>query len=292
LIRKSSTAWAPTSSEIGWNQFPLPSKAQTVAAEKTNPLFEASVNDAGEIQIPSAVIAPELSLWRAPTDNDRIGHIATKWERYGVRELNRVDCTITESAKSRKITSIWETCTGFNIKQVQVVTPVADGFAVKETIVIPKQLEDLARVGINFEVDGALNSYTYFGSGPHETYPDRSIGRVHRWTSSVAEQYVPYVRPQENGGHTAVRWFELTADNGKGIRIDLDKPRQVSVTPHRATELADKTHNVEVNPSGNAVIYIDAAHRGVGTASCGPDTLDKYLVGPGTYSFGWTVRVI
>ena len=44
--------------------------------------------------------------------------------------------------------------------------------------------------------------------------------------------------------------------------------------------------------SGNAVVHIDAAHRGVGTASCGPDTLPQYLVGGGTYTFGWTVRAI
>jgi beta-galactosidase len=163
---------------------------------------------------------------------------------------------------------------------------------VKETIVIPKQLEDLARVGINLELEGKLSTYSYFGSGPHESYPDRAIGRIHRWVSSVADQYVPYVRPQENGGHTGVRWFELTGDDGKGLRIYLDKPRQVSVTPHRATELADKTHDVEVKSSGNAVVHIDAAHRGVGTASCGPDTLNKYLVGPGTYTFTWTVRAI
>ena len=178
------------------------------------------------------------------------------------------------------------------MKQTQVVTPVADGFQVKETIVIPKQMEDLARVGINFEIAGALDSLTYFGSGPHESYPDRKIGRIHRWVSTVAGQYIPYVRPQENGGHAGVRWFELTGNDGKGIRIDLDKPRQVSVTPHRATDLADATHNVEVKPSGNAVVHIDAAHRGVGTASCGPDTIAKYIIGAGTYSFTWTVRAI
>ena len=292
LLRKSSTAWAPTSAEIGWNQFSLPSKANTVPAEKSNLYFEGSLNDAGEIQIPYGAYAPELSLWRAPTDNDRIGHISTKWERYGVRELTRTDCTITENGKQRKVVSIWETSTGFVVKQTQVITPVADGFAVKETIVIPKQLEDLARVGINLEIDGKLDTYTYFGSGPHESYPDRKIGRIHRWVSTVAAQYVPYVRPQENGGHVGVRWFELTGDDGHGVRFDLDKPRQVSVTPHRATELADKTHNVEVQPAGTAVVHIDAAHRGVGTASCGPDTLPQYLVGSGTYTFGWTVRAI
>ena len=292
LLRKSSTAWAPTSTEIGWNQFPLPSKANTISAQSTNDLFESSVSDAGEIQIPYGAYAPELSLWRAPTDNDRIGHIATKWERYGVRELTRTDCTITENSKQRKVVSVWETSTGFVIKQTQIITPVADGFAVKETIVVPKQLEDLARVGINFELDGALDTYTYFGSGPHESYPDRKIGRIHRWVSTVAAQYIPYVRPQENGGHVGVRWFELTGNDGHGVRFDLDKPRQVSVTPNRATELADKTHDVEVVPAGTAVVHIDAAHRGVGTASCGPDTLPAYIVGGGTYTFGWTVRAI
>jgi beta-galactosidase len=188
--------------------------------------------------------------------------------------------------------STWETSTGFFIKQTQVVTPVADGFAVKETIVIPKQLEDLARVGINFEIDGALENITWFGSGPHESYPDRKIARIHRWASTVAGQYVPYVRPQENGGRNAVRWFELTGNDGKGLRFDLDKPLQVSAIPYRANDLADTTHNIDMTPSGNVVINIDAAHRGVGTASCGPDTIAKYLVGGGTYTFNWTVRSI
>jgi beta-galactosidase len=56
----------------------------------------------------------------------------------------------------------------------------------------------------------------------------------------------------------------------------------------RSTYLADATHNVFVQPSGNTVITIDAAHRGVGTASCGPDTLSKYLIKPGTYKWSWT----
>ena len=289
LIRKSSTAWSPASTEVGWAQFALPSRAHTIPVAKTSDLFEGAVNDSGEIELPYGVIAPELSLWRAPTDNDRIAHIATKWDRWGLRELTRTDCTIAESARQTKIVSTWETSAGISVKQTQVVTPVAHGFSVKETIVLPKQLDDVARVGINFEIDGSRDVYSWFGTGSHESYPDRKIGRVHRYVSSVADQYVPYVRPQENGGHNGVRWFELTGGDGAGLRIDLGKPLQVSATPNRATELADKTHNVEVVPSGNVVVHIDAAHRGLGTASCGPDTLDKYIIKPGIYSFTWTV---
>jgi beta-galactosidase len=292
VVQKNRTDWAPAGHEVAWNQFALPSRTAAIAAAKTNELFEGAVDDAGEIQIPFGVIAPELSLWRAPTDNDRIAHIATKWERYGTRELERTDCTISETSKSYKVVSEWQTSTGLKVKQVQLVTPVVSGYSVKETITVPKQFEDLARVGINFEIDGALSNYSYFGIGSNETYPDRKIGRVHKWESTVADQYVPYVRPQENGGHAGVRWFELTDTSGRGVRIDLDKPLQVSVNPFRAEQLADATHDVELVPTRNTSVHIDAAHRGVGTASCGPDTLPGYLVSGGTYSFTWTVRAI
>ena len=63
----------------------------------------------------------------------------------------------------------------------------------------------------------------------------------------------------------------------------------VTVTPMRSEDLANATHNVFVNPCGNTVITIDGAHRGVGTASCGPDTLIKYLIKPGAYKWSWSV---
>ncbi len=292
IVRKNRTDWAPAGHEVAWSQFALPSRKLSIAAARTSELFESAVDESGEIQIPSAIFAPQLSLWRAPTDNDRIARIATKWEQYGVRELERTDCTITETSKSYKVVSEWQTSTGFKVKQVQLVTPVADGYSVKETITVPKQLEDLARVGINFEVDGSLSNYTYFGIGGHETYPDRKIARVSKWISTVSEQYTPYVRPQENGGHAGVRWFTLSDASGRGVRIDLDKPMQVSANPFRAEQLADATHDVELEPTGNTIVHIDAAHRGLGTASCGPDTLPQYLVSGGSYSFTWVVRAL
>jgi beta-galactosidase len=292
ITQKNRTDWAGPGHEVAWAQFALPSRKVTLATSRSNPVFENVLNEAGEINIPYGVIPPELSLWRAPTDNDRIGHISAKWDRYGIRELTRTDCTITESSKSLKVLSFWETSTGVSVKQLQVITPVADGFSVKETITIPKQFDDLARVGIRFEIEQNLQNYTFFGLGPQESYPDRKLGRVHKWVSTVSNQHTPYIRPQENGGHSDVRWFEFTDAQGSGVHIDLDSPLQISVSPFRAEDLADITHNLDLEPSGNTVVHIDAAHRGLGTASCGPDTLPKYLVSGGTYSFTWTVRTI
>jgi beta-galactosidase len=290
LVCVASTPWALPMSEVGWSQIALASQA-LAPAKKAKELGDV-VDEHGQIILPYGIVAPSVSLWRAPTDNDRIGHIAAKWERYGVREISRTDCVVRQTPTSIKVSNTWETSTGVSFKHTQTITPVVGGFNVKESVTVPKAFDDLARVGTLFELDGSLDELVYFGTGAHETYPDRKIGRIGRYVSTVAAQYIPYVRPQENGGHAAVRWFELVNAQGNGLRFVMGKPAQVSVTPNRDAELADATHDVEVNPCGNTVVHIDTAHRGVGTASCGPDTLDKYLIKTGVHNWEWTVTQI
>jgi len=290
LVCLATTPWALPMSEVAWSQIALPSTALP-AAKKAKEIGDV-VDEHGQIILPYGIVAPSVSLWRAPTDNDRIGHIASKWERYGVREISRTDCVVRQTATSIKVANTWETSTGVSFKHAQLITPVVGGFNVKESVTIPKAFDDLARVGTLFELDGSLSDLVYFGTGSHESYPDRKIGRIARYVSTVAAQYIPYVRPQENGGHAAVRWFEVTNAAGNGLRFAMSKPAQVSVTPNRDGELADATHDVEVKACGNTVVHIDAAHRGVGTASCGPDTLDKYIIKTGVHTWEWTVTQI
>jgi len=286
----TSTPWALPMAEVAWSQIALPSTPLT-PAKKAQEIGDV-VDEHGQIILPYGIVAPSVSLWRAPTDNDRIGHIATKWERYGIREISRTDCVVRQTPTSIKVSNTWETSTGVSFKHSQLITPVIGGFTVKESVTIPKAFDDLARVGTLFELDGSLSDLVYFGTGSHESYPDRKIGRIARYVSTVAAQYIPYVRPQENGGHAAVRWFEVTNAAGTGLRFAMSKPAQVSVTPNRDGELADATHDVEVKACGNTVVHIDTAHRGVGTASCGPDTLDKYIIKTGVHTWEWTVTQI
>ena len=290
LVCLATTPWALPMSEVAWSQIALPSTALP-AAKKAKEIGDV-VDEHGQIILPYGIVAPSVSLWRAPTDNDRIGHIASKWERYGIREISRTDCVVRQTATSIKVANTWETSTGVSFKHTQLITPVVGGFNVKESVTIPKAFDDLARVGTLFELDGSLSDLVYFGTGSHESYPDRKIGRIARYVSTVAAQYIPYVRPQENGGHAAVRWFEVTNAAGNGLRFAMSKPAQVSVTPNRDGELADATHDVEVKACGNTVVHIDTAHRGVGTASCGPDTLDKYIIKTGVHTWEWTVTQI
>ena len=287
LTLASSKPWAHIGHEVTWEQIALVSKPlPKIKSAKSKMQY---VNSQGQIQVPFGQIAPALTLWRAPTDNDLIGHISQRWDEWGVRKLELESSKVVRTSTNTKITNLWRSQSGIAIKHIQLVESVDSGFRVSETVTLPKELNDLARVGINFEVDGALNNFTYFGIGPNETAPDRKIGKVHRYSSTVDQQYVPYVKPQENGGHMGMRWFSLTNQSGHGLYFQLDKPRMVTVTPMRSEDLANATHNVFVNPCGNTVITIDGAHRGIGTASCGPDTLAKYLIKPGTYKWSWSV---
>ncbi len=180
---------------------------------------------------------PRLSLWRAPTDNDRIGGFGGRWTDLGVDRLERTVESVDRGAEGTIVRSRYRTGGGHEIDHEQRLTTLEDGgVRIDESVVIPPELGDLARIGTTFEVVPGLERYEWFGTGPHETYPDRKRGGiVGRWSSTVADQTVPYIRPQENGGHADVRWFTLTDAAGRGLRVALETPGQVSATHLRAS---------------------------------------------------------
>lgn len=252
------------------------------------------VDGYGLLRHPLLASAPRLALWRAPTDNDRIAGLGKRWAELGLDRLTREDVQVAVDGPRTIVRQVVRTGAGIAVNHEQVLTALADGaIQVDETAEIPAALDDLPRVGSVLELVADLEGLAWFGTGPVETYPDRKRGgAVGRWESTVSDQLVPYVRPQENGGHADVRWLELRDGVGTGVRITLDVPRQVSVTHIPAPALAVATHDVDVQPVAEAVVHLDAAHRGVGTASCGPDTIDRYKLRPGVYRWSWTLEPI
>jgi len=172
---------------------------------------------------------------------------------------------------------------------------------VQETVELPESVTDLPRIGTVFETVRGLVSLDWFGTGPHETYPDRrAAGQVGWYVADADSWYTPYLRPQENGGRDGVRRLrlsdatphgvpELSRAASRALVLQLDEPRQVSVTRYRAADLATATHPDELVAQPGCVVHVDAAHRGVGTASCGPDTLPEYLVGGGTHTWSFLI---
>jgi len=246
----------------------------------------------GRLLHPAFAAPPALALWRAPTDNDRIGGMAQRWADWGLPTLRARSLGVERNPAAVTLRTLWTTSSGIKVPTERAVSVDARGrVRTLQTVVVPEVLADLPRVGTVLRVRPGAEALTWLGTGPHETYPDRRrSGQVGRWTSTVTDQLVPYVRPQECGGHAGVRWLELRDPDGSGVRITLDRPRQVSVLHHEAADLDAALHVTELRPRDEAIVTIDAVHRGVGTASCGPDTLEPYLVPAGTHRWGWILE--
>jgi len=289
----ATLAWAPEGFEVCWAQLLVAAASPARPREVAGAAAAGSVtlDDAGLLVHELLSAPPRLYLWRAPTDNDRIAGLAAQWQDWGVDNLTRTLQSVTRGGDATVVRSEERTASGIAVQHEQRFQALAGGgVSVEERVTIPEALSDLARVGVVMEGVPGLEQTEWFGRGPVETYPDRRRGApIARWRSTVADEYMPYVRPQENGGHSDVRWFELSDGKGRGFRLTTDRPRQVSATHFRAADLAAAKHDVELTPRPETVIHLDVAHRGLGTASCGPDTLPEYLVGSGTYEWSWTV---
>jgi beta-galactosidase len=284
-------AWAPRGTVVCLPQVRLREAVQVpVPLPAENRSFEVDAD--GLLVHPLLTAAPTLSLWRAPTDNDELGGMALRWRTWGLDSLVRKVASVREDHGRVTVVAEYAGTVGV-VRHRQVFTPVEGGVRIDEEAELPTGFDDVARVGSVFETVPGLDLLEWFGQGPWESYPDRSGGApVGHHSLPVDELFTPYLRPQESGGRHGVRRFTLSAPDATGLAVTLDEPRQVSVTRYRAEDLTAVTHHDQLVPRSGCVVHLDAAHRGLGTASCGPDTSPSYLVAPGVHRWSWTLRTL
>ncbi|MFE4991759.1 glycoside hydrolase family 2 TIM barrel-domain containing protein [Streptomyces mirabilis] len=283
-------AWAPRGTEVCVPQVRL--RAATPVGSVATEDSSVEVDEDGLLVHPLLTAAPVLSLWRTPTDNDELGGMAVRWRAWGLDALERKLVDVRRESASVTVVAEYATPAGA-VRHEQVFTRVEGGVRIEETAQLPAALDDVPRVGSVFETVAGLDVLEWYGQGPWESYPDRSTGApVGHHCLPVDELFTPYLRPQESGGRHGVRRFTLSAPDATGLAVALDEPRQVTVTRYRAADLAAATHHDELVPRPGCVVHLDAAHRGVGTASCGPDTSADHLVPAGTHRWSWTLRVL
>ena len=99
--------------------------------------------------------------------------------------------------------------------------------------------------------------------------------------------------PQEFGLRTDCRWFEFVDPAGRTVRLDVVRPASlhVSATHSSVHDLYEARTATELHPRPELFVHVDVAHRGLGTASCGPDVLPQYKLAPGTYEFAYRLTV-
>jgi Beta-galactosidase/beta-glucuronidase len=235
-----------------------------------------------------APAGPTLQLYRAPTNNDRgFGRWFNRdWEASG---LNAVTRTVNSFAVSQDIpggpvrieTIATSAIPKGTFSHRAVWTLHGDGtIELKNDFTPAGEWPVLPRIGVTFRLASEYKILRWYGRGPFENYPDRqAAAAMGLWSGTVADQYVPYVRPQENGAKTDVRWLALTNATGRGLVITAGEPlAAMSALPFTAHDLASVRNEYQLKPRDETVVSLDARHLGLGNSSCGPGVLARYAI--------------
>jgi beta-galactosidase len=258
------------------------------------------------------------NFWRAPTDND-FGNYMPDWAAaWKQARQNRTLVSFTIDGSDNcctfaKATYVFANDDGEQLAEwTATYTMSADGgLHVRNAFTRKPDLPVIPRVGMNVELIRALDQVEWFGRGPHENYSDRKeSANVGLYSNRVADHYVPYMRPQENGYKTDVRWVSLgdgdttlmvTADDllsfsvSHNRLVDFVPPVKIAITSEDGEGARDNEErvNIHVNdvvPRDLISLDIDYGQMGVGgDDSWGKRTLQEYSLNEMSYEYGFTL---
>jgi beta-galactosidase len=303
LIRarsRSATAWAAAGHILAWEQFRIskpafPRPSTAAAAHSPRAWFEQNA---------ACITAlPELHVIRGFTDNDGVKANRNHWERpekllakariAGLLDLAVSDLTTRERGTTwtrRRVYSAPQCADAFTLTE-RFSCRSDNWLKVTTTIEVNERLSDLPRIGVALQLATTYNRMEWYGLGPVETYPDRKAGAwLGRFSCTVADACFPYIAPQESGYREDLRWLALRDADGNGLLVTADKPFSGSALPFSSTELLAASHPHKLPQPSATHLNIDAAMRGLGTASCGPDTLPRYQIPAGSYRLTYLLR--
>jgi beta-galactosidase len=134
------------------------------------------------------------------------------------------------------------------------------------------------------------SNWNGWGAAPWENYSDRNRSAlVGRWHTTVSADYVPYILPQEYGNKTDVRWLRLHDGKSTGVKFTAAPTMEASASHFTAADLYAAKHTTDLTSRPEVHVNLDSGQRGLGTASCGPDTLPQYRIPSGKYQLNFTV---
>lgn len=242
------------------------------------------------------------NFWRAPIDNDFGADIQRKlsvWRGAGDNRHLR-SAEVTEENNSVVITYQYR-LTDVSADYIQSYSVDGDGAITVHTQykTTNTDIKEIPRFGNVITLPVKLDNYQYYGRGPQENYIDRCSGAMLGiYQSKVKDQYVRYLRPQENGNKTDVRWLTLTDDTGFGLKVEASQPVGVTAL-HNASEDFDPgmtkkhQHFNDIYPRDEVVLSIDLFQRGIGgTNSWGQLPLEKYRYQNKDYDFSYKLSIV
>ena len=241
------------------------------------------------------------NFWRAPTDNDMGAGLQKKFQVWKNPQMNLKNIDVKKDKKTNSVTIL----TSFDMPEVQGQMDItyvvfANTGAVKVTedfkATEGAKVSDMFRFGMLMQMPYTMEKSNYYGRGPIENYSDRKdCMRIGVYTDDADNQYFPYIRPQESGTKSDIRWWKQTDATGLGLQVKSCTPFYASAIHFDTEELDDgddkeQRHSFDLKKSKFTNLFLDSAHMGVGGEnSWGAWPLEKYRVHYGNKTFTFTL---
>ena len=239
-------------------------------------------------------ITPEF--WRAPTDNDYGARLQQRFAAWKNPQMKVTSCSVVDNSVIANLDLPMATLT-------MTYTLQADG-----SVIVRQQMEPKAdqketwmfRYGMQLQMPKQYDRVEYYGRGPHENYCDRNSSEfIGRYKNKVADEYFPYVRPQESGNHTDVRWF-IVSDGQRGLKFESTAPMECSALPYLTEDLdggvnkdAHHMHSGDLTERPLTQVHIQQHQMGLGCVnSWGAWPEKPYMLPLQTYDFTFAITPV
>ena len=241
------------------------------------------------------------NFWRAPTDNDMGAGMQKKFKVWKNPKLELSGITIEKNKKANTYTI----CANYNMPEVKgkleliyQIMPNTGAVKVTENFIATEgeKVSDLFRFGMLMQLPYEMDKSQYYGRGPIENYSDREdCMKIGIYSNDADNQYFPYVRPQESGTKSDIRWWKQTDAAGFGFMVKNCKPFYASALHFDTDELddgdeKDQRHSFNLKKSKYTNLFLDGEHMGVGGEnSWGAWPLEKYRIHYGDKTFSFAI---
>lgn len=242
------------------------------------------------------------TFWRAPTDNDYGANLQWSSREWKETQLWLKSFKVTAEGKNVKVETKHEmTKVDAFLYMTYVVTADGKIFVNQKMEVNGKAKEhsQLPRFGMNLVMPKAFKNLHYYGRGPVENYVDRKDSQfLGLYSQSVADQYWGYIRPQESGNKTDVRWWAIAENNGNGLSFYGTAPLECSALNYLTADLDGgytktdfQKHSGDLTPRDFTVVHISERQMGLGCInSWGARPLNKYMIPYANQEFNFVIE--
>ena len=315
-----NASWAPAGHVVAWDQVRIPwesaqptpaleDTAETLMVSKTKHAFviagsgftvrihrETGALDslvANDVELLASPLVP--NFWRAPIDNDMgngMPQRAAIWKTAAPDRIVKRVANKETSPHRVEVVVEFEMAHGkANLETTYTVYGGGD-IVVDNRLTADRDLPEIPRIGMQCAMPIAFDTMTWFGRGPQESYWDRKTGAaIGRYEGRVADHVHHYVRPQENGNKTDVRWAAFRDDTGNGLLAVAVSLMNVSAWPFSMDDLEQATHDYLLPVRDFITVNLDYQQMGVGgDNSWGAHTHPEYTLPPGEYAWSFRLR--